>query len=170
MKRSILIVVCAASGMALPLHAFNESAPASGLPSATHYSAQILPEVDGTVSWRTLAEVEPVSAKGKVVPKFSNAILSLDKTNVKIYGFVVPLDLGGDQKHFLISAVPPSCPFCMPAGPDAIVEVLSKQPVEYGFEPLLVTGKLAVLRDDPSGLLYRMTDATPVAVSKPSHR
>ena len=69
----------------------------------------------------------------------------------------LPLDLGGDQKHFLIAAVPPHCPFCMPAGPDAVVEVFAKEPVAYGFVPIVVDGKLAVLRDDPNGLLYQLT-------------
>ena len=70
------------------------------------------------------------------------------------------MDLG-DQKHFLLAAVPPHCPFCMPAGPDAIVEVFAKEPIAYGFEPIVVAGKFAVLQDDPSGLWYRLSDAGP---------
>jgi hypothetical protein len=50
----------------------------------------------------------------------------------------------------------------MPAGPDAMVEVLAKTPVSYGFEPVVVAGKFSVLKDDPSGMLYRMTDAEAV--------
>jgi hypothetical protein len=170
MKRSIIVVACVVAASALPLQAFNDAIPPAGLPSATDYSARVLPAMDGTVPWRTLAEVEAVPGRGKLVPKFSNAILSLDNKDVRIYGFIIPLDLGADQTHFLISAVPSHCPFCMPAGPDAIVEVLSTKPVQYSFEPVLVMGKLAVLKDDPSGLLYRMTDATPVAVSTSGKR
>ena len=131
MKLSLVVIACVATAIALPLHAVSDAIPPAGLPSATDYSAKLLPEMEGTVSWRTLAEVEPVSGKGKLVLKFSNAILSLDKTEVRVYGFMIPLGLGADQKHFLISAVPPSCAFCMPAGPDAMVEVLSKKPVQY---------------------------------------
>jgi hypothetical protein len=78
---------------------------------------------------------------------------------------MMPLE-ATDQRHFLIMAVPPHCPFCMPAGPDAIVEVRAKAPVTYAMEPLIFSGTLAVLKDDPSGVLYRLTEAEPVAASK----
>ena len=48
-------------------------------------------------------------------------------------------------------------------GPDQLVEVQAKTPVKYGFEPIVVTGKFVVLRDDPMGLYYRLTDAVAVA-------
>ena len=66
---------------------------------------------------------------------------------------------------FLISAVPASCPFCMPAGPEAIVEVMSKAPIKFGFDPIVVAGKMAVLQNDQSGVLYRLTDAELVRTS-----
>ena len=81
---------------------------------------------------------------------------------MRVYGFMMPLDMTDQQKHFLLSAVPPSCPFCMPAGPEAIVEVMSKRPVKYAFEPIIMAGKLSLLTNDQSGMLYRMVDAEPV--------
>jgi hypothetical protein len=36
-----------------------------------------------------------------------------------------------------------------------------KTPVKYTFDALVVTGKLTVLKDDPSGIFYRITDAEP---------
>jgi hypothetical protein len=42
-----------------------------------------------------------------------------------------------------------------------MVEVKSKTPVKYGFEPVVMTGKLSVLKDDPTGVFYRLTDAVP---------
>ena len=153
-------------GAALPASALNNNIPATGLPSAADYSSSILPEIDGVVSWRTLAQVEPVKQGNKMVPQFSKDILGLDRKDVRIYGFIIPLDMGADQKHFLISAVPPHCPFCLPAGPDALVEVHAKKALSYGFEPIVVAGKFAVLKNDPAGVLYRMTDA--VAVATPS--
>jgi hypothetical protein len=115
------------------------------------------------VSWKTLSQVEPVKQGGKMVPQFSRDIMGLDKKDVRVQGFIIPLDMGDKQKHFLLSAVPPHCPFCMPAGPDTIVEVLAKKPLAYGFEPIVVAGRFAVLKDDPAGVLYRMTDAELVA-------
>ena len=137
--------------------------PPSGLPSAADYASQLLPDMHGVVSWKTLSQVEPVKQGNKMVPQFSRDIMGLDKKDVRVQGFIIPLDMGDKQKHFLLSAVPPHCPFCLPAGPDAIVEVLAKKPLAYGFEPIVVAGRFAVLKDDPAGVLYRMTDAEYVA-------
>jgi hypothetical protein len=145
--------------------AVNSGVPASGLPSATEFSATLLPELAGVVSWKTLAQVQPVKQGGKIVPEFSREIMALDRKDVKVQGFMIPLDIGDKQKRFLISAVPPHCQFCLPAGPDSLVEVEAKTPVTYTFDPIVVTGRFAVVKDDPSGVLYRMTGAGRVDVS-----
>ena len=118
-----------------------------------------LPEMKGVVSWKTLAEVKPVKQKDKFVPEFGKSIAAMDKKEVKIQGFMMPLDMGEKQSRFILSALPPSCSFCLPGGPEQMVEVQTRQPVKYGFEPILLSGKLAVLKDDPMGLYYRLTDA-----------
>jgi hypothetical protein len=123
------------------------------------YADKPLPELKGVVSWKTLAEVKPVKQKDKFVPEFGKAVAALDKKEVKIQGFMMPLDMGEKQQRFILTALPPSCAFCMPGGPEQMVEVQTKTPVKYGFEPILLTGKLAVLKDDPMGLYYRLTDA-----------
>jgi hypothetical protein len=143
----------------VPAAAFTPNVPEHGLPSAADYSATLLPELQGVVSWKTLAQVEPIKRDGKMILSFSSQILALDSQLVRINGFMVPLDMTDQQKHFLISAVPSSCPFCMPAGPEAIVEVTTKAPIKFGFEPIIMAGKFAVLKNDQSGLLYRLSDA-----------
>jgi hypothetical protein len=152
-----LVLLASASALAV-----NTSVPASGLPSATDYSASILPERPGVVSWKTLAQVEPVKQGGKMVPEFSRAIMALDRTEVKVQGFMIPLDIGDKQRRFLISAVPPHCQFCLPAGPDSLIEVEAKAPVNYTFDPVVISGRFAVVKDDPSGVLYRLTGAARV--------
>jgi hypothetical protein len=128
------------------------------LPSSTWYSKP-LPELKGVVSWKTLSEVTPVKQKDRYVPQYSRTIAALDQKEVKLQGFMMPLDMGEKQKRFLLVALPPTCAFCLPGGPDQIVEVQARTPVKYGFEPIVVSGKLAVLKDDPMGLYYRLTDA-----------
>ncbi|HZM48489.1 MAG TPA: DUF3299 domain-containing protein [Burkholderiales bacterium] len=118
-----------------------------------------LPELKGVVSWKMLADVTPVKQKDKFVPQFSKGIEALDKKEVKLQGFMMPLDTGEKQKRFLLVSLPPSCAFCLPGGPDQMVEVQAKTAVKYGFEPIVVTGKFVVLKDDPMGLYYRLTDA-----------
>lgn len=123
------------------------------------YAGKPLPELKGVVSWRTLAQVETVRVKDRFVPQFSKNVAALDKKDVRLQGFMLPLDMGEKQKRFLLVALPPTCSFCLPGGPEQAVEVQAKTPVKYGFEPIVVSGRLAVLRDDSMGLYYRLTDA-----------
>jgi len=161
------LIAALAGGHAI---AYTTGIPAAGLPSASDYSANVLPEKPGIVSWRTLAQVQPIKISGKVVPEFSKDILGLDRKTVKLQGYIVPLDMGDKQKRFLLTAVPPHCSFCLPAGPDSVVEVQAKTAVKYGFEPIVVEGRFAVLKDDAAGLLYQLTDAELLgpAVSAPA--
>lgn len=140
--------------------------PQGGLPSASDFSAQILPERAGVVSWRTLAQVSPVKQGARMVPSFSKDILALDNKDTRVQGFMIPLDVGDKQKRFLLTAVPPHCSFCLPAGPDAVVEIVAKSPVRYTFDPIVVAGRFAVLKDDAAGLLYRLSDATEVETAQ----
>jgi hypothetical protein len=79
-----------------------------------------------------------------------------------VQGFMMPLEPGEKQSHFLLTSVPMSCSFCMPGGPESMIEVKTKTPVKYTLEPVVVEGRLAVLADDPYGLYYRLTDAVTV--------
>jgi len=120
-----------------------------------------LPDRQDVVSWKLLAQVELVKMKDKFVPQFSSGVAALDKKEVKVQGFMMPLEMGDKQTHFILSAMPVSCAFCMPGGPEQLVEVRTKKPVKYTFDPVVLTGKLAVLKDDPTGVFYRLTDAQP---------
>ena len=161
--RATVVALALLPGVAL---AFNAAVAQSGLPSATEFSTQILPERPDVVSWKALAQVEPVKQGDKMVPQFAKPILALDARPQRVQGFMIPLDLGDRQKHFLLSAVPPHCGFCLPAGPEAIVEVTSKDGIPYAITPIVVAGRFAVLKDDPNGILYRLSDATQVDVAK----
>jgi hypothetical protein len=113
--------------------------------------------------WKTLSQVEEVKVNNRLVPKFSVQITALDAKEVRLQGFMLPLEAGAKQKRFLLSANVPSCPFCMPGGPDSLVEVLCKKPIAFNMEPIVISGKLSVLKDDPTGLWYRVTDAVLVS-------
>ena len=161
MNRKLTIAILALLAAA-PVAALNTGIAGTGLPSAADYASGLLPERAGVVSWKTLAQVEPLQKNGKMVPGFSREIMGLDRTDVKVQGFMIPLDIGDKQKRFLLSAVPPHCQFCLPAGPDEIVEVEAKSPVAYTFDPIVIGGKFSVVKDDSNGILYRMTGATRV--------
>ncbi|MEX2240226.1 MAG: DUF3299 domain-containing protein [Burkholderiales bacterium] len=120
-----------------------------------------LAERGDVVSWRLLAQVELVRLKDRYAPQFSGNVEKLDQKQVKIQGFMMPLEMGERQSHFILSAMPQTCSFCMPGGPEQLVEVRSAKPVKYTFEPVVLTGKLAVLKNDPTGVYYRLTGALP---------
>ena len=133
----------------------------SALLAAVGVTAQTLPDRKDVVSWKLLAQVELVKVKDRYQPQFSAGVAALDAKEVKVQGFMMPLEMGDKQSHFILSATPQSCNFCMPGGPEGMVEVKMKKPVAYGMEPVVLTGKLAVLKDDPTGVFYRLTDAVP---------
>ena len=118
-----------------------------------------LEERDGVLSWKLLASVQMRLEKNRSVPMYPAAVQALNERTVRVQGFMLPLDPGDKQRHFLISSVPTSCAFCVPAGPEGLIEVRSKTPVRYTLEPVLLEGKLAVLNNDPYGLFYRVSDA-----------
>ncbi len=131
-------------------------APAPGVDPALF---RPLPERNDVVSWKLLAQVELVRQKERFVPKFSAAVSALDGKEVKLQGFMLPLSMGEKQSHFVLASMPQSCAFCLPGGPESLVEVKAKRPVPFGYEPVVVSGRLQVLRDDPSGVFYRLVDA-----------
>ena len=118
-----------------------------------------LQDRNDVVSWKLLSQVELVKQKDRYVPKFANDVAALDQKQVKVQGFIMPLQMGDKQSHFVLTAMPQSCSFCLPGGPESMVEVKSKAPVKYTFEPVVLTGKLSILKDDPTGVFYRLTEA-----------
>lgn len=118
-----------------------------------------LQEREGVVSWPLLASVTVKLENKRMVPTFPGTVQALDKQKVKVQGFMLPLEPGDKQRHFLLSAVPTSCNFCTPAGPEGLIEVRSKNPVRYTLEPVTVEGQMSVLKSDPYGLFYRVTEA-----------
>jgi uncharacterized protein len=143
-----------AAALAFPALAQHEAPPGTD-------PSQFKPLVErkDVVSWKTFAQVEIVKMKDRYVPQFAQTVASLDQKEVKVQGFMMPLQVGDKQSHFVLSALPVTCSFCMPGGPEALVEVKTKQPVKYSFDAIVVSGKLSVLKDDPTGVFYRITDA-----------
>src|SRR5262245_23588112 len=114
----------------------------------------------GVVPWETLANVSVTRQKDRYVPEFSKQIVALDQREVKLRGFMLPLEQGARQKHFLLSAQPPECAFCMPGTAEQFAEVRTRVPVKYMTEPVTFSGTFTLVRDESGGLLYRLTDAT----------
>lgn len=114
------------------------------------------------VPWSVLTDIKTKNEKNRILPVFNMGQLGLNQKIQRVQGFMMPLDPGEKQTRFLLSSVPLTCSFCLPGGPESMVEVRTKTPVKYSIEPVTVEGKFLVLNDDSFGLYYRMTDASSV--------
>ena len=140
------------------------SLPAGSGPGVHSPNSPFAPLADRSdvIPWSVLTSLKTKTDNKKIVPVFTMDQMALNQKSQKIQGFMMPLEPGEKQRHFLLTSVPMSCSFCLPGGPESMVEVRTKTPVKYSLEPVVVEGKFAVLNDDPYGLYYRMTDAQPV--------
>lgn len=121
-----------------------------------------LPQRGDVLPWSVLTAVKTRTDKNRVLPVFEPAQMALHQKTQRIQGFMMPLEPGERQRHFLLSAVPLTCSFCTPGGPESMIEVRSRVPVPVTMDPVVVEGRFNLLPDDPYGLYYRMTDAVNV--------
>jgi uncharacterized protein len=157
------------ASLSLTGHAQLSSPIAGGLPAGTGAGVHSpnspfapLQDRADTLPWSMLTAIKTKTEKNRILPVFPANILALNAKSQRIQGFMMPLEPGERQKHFLLSSVPLSCSFCLPGGPESMVEVKTKTPVKYSLEAVVVEGNFAVLNDDPYGLYYRITDAVAV--------
>ncbi len=119
-----------------------------------------LPEVEGAVSWETMTGIDTREGSyGLLEPVFNDAVRRLDGQTVKIQGFMLPLDSSERQKHFILTRSPPSCFYCLPGGPESVVEIEAERPLEFTFDPVVLSGTMELLENSDMGLFYRLKNA-----------
>lgn len=121
------------------------------------------------VDWSTLANVTFTREYSKQFgfevnvkpPKFAPEILALDGQNVKVRGYVIPVDV--DIGLYMVSANPfANCFFCGGAGPETVVELFGGEKFPRFNTDQVVTfqGKFQVNRDgDMGGVPYQLFQA-----------
>ena len=108
------------------------------------------------VTWETLAQVRVQNQR----PQFGAPIQRLNGQRVTIYGFMMPLDQAARQQRFLLTSVPMAdCFYCLPGGPETMIEIRAAQPVGFSYNRIAVTGQLELLTNDAMGMYYRITNA-----------
>jgi hypothetical protein len=122
---------------------------------------------EGAIGWDVLGDLDVRSES--IAPlqtifhtDYRPEVKALDGSEAKVMGFLFPLEGGLEHDHFLLTAWPPTCPFCLPAGPSQMVEVFCARPVAFTDGAIMVAGTFELLHEDPSGLYYRMHDAREV--------
>lgn len=151
--------------LAAPLSAQTTAPLATGTGAGVHSPdspiAPLVPRAD-VLPWTLLTDVSLRKGAKGPEPVFQAGQEKLDQKTQRLQGFMMPLEPGEKQRHFLLTSVPMSCSFCVPGGPESMVEVRTKTPVTYTLDAVVLEGRFAVLRNDPYGLYYRMTDAVAV--------
>jgi uncharacterized protein len=130
----------------------------SGVFSA-HSSFKPLASRNDVLSWDQLAAITTKLEGQKIVPQFTLIQTKFDKKAQRLQGYIMPLHAGLNHKHFLLTSVPMTCAFCVPGGPESMVEVRSKSPITYTMEPIVLQGRFALLPNNEHGLYYSLSDA-----------
>ena len=167
-----MLVVCApawaqapaadgAGRLSPPMGASLPSADGAGYHSPQS-PIQPLPQRSDVVPWSSLSNLTKKTLKTRIEPVFTAEQIALHQTVQRVQGFMVPMDTKPGQRHFLLTSVPLTCAFCIPGGPESMIEVKAKSPVRYSLEPVVVEGRFQTLAHDEYGLFYRMVDARQV--------
>ena len=167
----------AASGLALsfalaaaPVSAFNPFGSRGSEPVPGHGAHDRAPEAPGAaLTWDELMNLDgaveaPASLRNVFPVSYPESLKARDGTVVRIRGFMYPLEAGETHRYFLLSALPPSCPFCLPVSARGLIEVKCAEGVRYTLEPVLLEGRFDLLEEDDAlgtGLHYRLDDARP---------
>lgn len=117
-------------------------------------------------TWKTLSKITFKKQYDEVlglkidVPVFSNEVKALSGKEVTIKGYIIPTDGYKSQKEFVFSAFPYNmCFFCGGAGPETVMEVVTKSPVQYTTEPIYLKGILKLNGADVNRLIYSLEKA-----------
>lgn len=156
-SRLAALLLATASVLAGPAAAQQPAAPHDPMTS-------MLPDARGAVPWSLLSKTAIKKVDGKLGPDFPAGLKPLNGKAVKLQGYVIPLEAGTSHKRFLLSAWSPSCPFCLTAGPEAMVEVKARTGVKESLEPVVVQGRLQLLDNDAGGMFFRLLDAEPATL------
>lgn len=118
----------------------------------------------GGVSWKTLETTEDlqrIDEDGYIVsrPIFSAEVKALEGKIIKVAGWMMPLESGDEQRHFVLLGYPPGCPFHMHAGPKQFVEVRTAIPIQTQmWDPIIIEGTLTLTGEDETGVFYQVAD------------
>jgi len=134
---------------------------------STTVQAQVPGEepVKKTNTWKTLGKITFKKKYDEMlgfkvdVPVFSQAVKDLEGKEITIRGYIIPVEGYKSHNEFIFSAYPYNmCFFCGGAGPETVMEVVAKEPIEYTAEAITIRGKLTTNEDDINRLLYALTD------------
>lgn len=135
--------------------------------ASTNLTAQ-----ETTNTWKTLAKITYKKEYDELmgfkvdVPVFSEEIKAMAGKEIKIKGYIIPVEGYKSHSEFIFSAFPYNmCFFCGGAGPETVMEVSAIEDVKYTAEQIEIQGKLELNDSDINRLMYILTDVKRVKES-----
>jgi hypothetical protein len=148
-----LALVCQAA----PGQALAQSRPAA--PTESVWKPADTPP--GGVSWSLLESTKEITrkdAKGYIVskPDYPPGVLALNGKTIKVSGYLMPLQNGKLQTHFVLLAYPPDCPFHLNPGPAQFIEVKTAKGVAFDYSVKTIEGVLQLDSQSESGVFFKL--------------
>ncbi|MBL8640705.1 MAG: DUF3299 domain-containing protein [Alphaproteobacteria bacterium] len=94
-------------------------------------------------------------------PVFPESVKKLDQTQIKIKGYMFPLDPDEKQGQFLFGPFPLNCPFQYHVSPALVIEAhtVKNTPIKFSYDPLTIEGTLELVPEDKDlSTFYRLKD------------
>jgi len=125
---------------------------------------------EGAIDWRTIGKTREINVEGKdkdgydfqyYKPDFPPEIQALNGKEIKIKGFMFPLDPTDNQTWFLFGPFPINCPYQYHVGPSLVLEAhADDHPVKFSYDPIILTGTLELVPlDTENQVFYRLRNA-----------
>jgi uncharacterized protein len=133
-------------------------------PAAVEDIWQPAPTPRGGVSWALLESTQETTRTVDGViysrPVFPPNVRALAGRRITVAGYMMPLENGATQRHFVLMAYPPGCPFHFHAMPNQFIEVYADTPVRLNeADATIVSGVLELTGEDESGVFFRLRGA-----------
>ncbi len=121
----------------------------------------------GGVSWALLESTEEITQERSGLiyskPRFPARVRALAGKTIKVSGYMLPLQSGSRQSHFVLLAYPPDCPFHLNPAPDQFIEIRVSRAVGVDENSVRTfEGKLVLSGEDESGVFYKMVEGREV--------
>ncbi len=172
--RLVLLTLLMALFIASPVQAFMlEEGGEEVTKTIEDYIEDFVDVPEGGVNWKVFGTTKEIEAQTigpegydyiYSKPDFAPQVVEMDGKEIKIKGYMFPLESEEAQKKFLLGPFPASCPFRYHVGPPLVIEVHAENnPVNFDYEPVTIQGTLELVHDDPEfSTFYRLHEAAKV--------
>ena len=119
----------------------------------------VAPTLSEGLNWYELMRARVDFVDGEMTVDFPKEVQVQDGETVKVSGFIMPLDPGLKQTHFLLTSSPPNCFFHIPGGPAGVIEVFSEDGIEATWDPVVIEGEFELVKASTTGVIYQLKQA-----------